>query len=253
MLCAASLLSGTTTLDVTTPGETPWVDMTLAWLSRLGVRISCEQHRRYVIHGGQWQAFQYTVPGDWSSAAFPIAAALVTQSTLRLAQLDANDTQGDKALVDVLMRMGARIQWRDEVLEVLPTRQLQGITVDINHMIDSVAILAVLGCFACGETRLLGAANARLKESDRLSAMYTELSKMGADMTVTDDGLHIRQASLQGATVNAQADHRVALSLAVAGLACASPTVIEGAECIHKTYGDFPDAMCRLGGDVTWR
>ena len=120
----------------------------------------------------------------------------------------------------------------------------------MNHIIDAVTILAVLGCYAEGKVVLTHAEIARYKESDRLSAITKSLKKMGANIEEAPDGLVIYQSNLNGAVIDSQADHRIALSIATAGLGAAGETVIENIECIDKSYPDFISSMRNLGAEL---
>jgi 5-enolpyruvylshikimate-3-phosphate synthase len=124
---------------------------------------------------------------------------------------------------------------------------LRGCVIDINPIIDAITILAVVGCFAEGETRLVNGAIARYKECDRIFCIASELKKMGANITALEDGLIIRPSKLHGAHVKSYHDHRMALSLAIAGLAAEETTYIEEFECMHKSYPSFIQDMIQIG------
>lgn len=135
-------------------------------------------------------------------------------------------------------------------LHVRPSPDLVGKTLDVNQYIDALPILAVIACFAQGETILSGAAIARKKESDRISAITQGLQAMGADVVALDDGLKIRPATLRGAVVSSFSDHRIAMALSIAGLAATGETVVENTACVAKSYPDFLYAMQSLGADM---
>ena len=253
LLIAASFLQGTTHLEVTEPGEKPWIDLTLSWLKKLGGSIVHQNYERYTIIGPMsYPGFTFTVPGDFSSAAFPLVAALITRSTLTLNHMDLDDMQGDKKIVEVLQKMGAQITYNSlqKTLTVIPSTQLQGITIDANQMIDAVPILAVLGCFAQGKTTLTNASIARCKESDRLSAITRELRKMGAQIEEKDDGLIITPTLLQGASMCSHCDHRIAMALSVASLGARGRSQIEGVDCIAKSYPHFATHFRGIGAQM---
>lgn len=251
MLIATSFLPGATTLEVTHPGEKPWIDMTLHWLKKCGIAITHQNYSRYSIPGSaRIEGFSTAIPGDFSSAAFPMAAALITGSELTLTNLDMTDCQGDKKLIDILQQMGAKIDVdRDSV--TIRQGNLRGMKIDVNDCIDATPILSVLGCFAEGVTEITGASIARHKESDRLRAMTLELKKMGAQIEERPDGLRIAHSPLRGAKVDDWRDHRVAMSLAIAGLGAEGETLIDGAECIAKTYPTFTQDFQAIGADIS--
>jgi 3-phosphoshikimate 1-carboxyvinyltransferase len=182
------------------------------------------------------------VPGDFSSAAFPIAAALITNSTLTIGNIDFRDCQGDKELISVFQQMGASItiDVDNSTLQVKNHfSPLKGILIDINSMIDALPILAVVACFAESETVIRNAAIARHKECNRLSSIAIELHKMGASISETEDGLIIRPSRLVGTTVFSHNDHRIAMALTCAALGATGQTTILDVHCISKTFPSF--------------
>lgn len=253
LLIAAAFAPEPTVIHVSNPGEKPWIDVTLDWLQRLGIAYQRQGYTQYTVAGNtQYAGFDYSVPGDFSSCAFPLVAALITGSDLVLHNMDMQDIQGDKALIQTLQDMGADIviDPGSRSLHVKPSTGLVGKHIDVNHYIDAVPILAVLACFVQGETVLTGAAIARKKESDRLSAITQALQAMGASIEELPDGLKISPAPLIGASVSSFSDHRIAMALAVAGLAASGQTVIDNTACIAKTYPNFLTEMQQLGADM---
>lgn len=252
MLMLGACLPGSTEIEVDNPGEKPWIDMTLHWLDSLGVQYEHRDYAWYRVNGrGIWPGFDYTVPGDWSSAAFPLAAALVTNSEVTLRNMDINDPQGDKAVLEMFRCMGANIEV-DEAAKTVAVRRhngLNGIEVDVNTAIDAVPILATVACFAKSPTTISGAAIARQKESDRIAAISTELGKMGAKIKEFPDGLTVYPAELHGAETESRHDHRIAMSLAVAGLTCGG-TIINDTACVAKSFPGFAQAMQGIGAKI---
>ncbi|MBV8801942.1 MAG: 3-phosphoshikimate 1-carboxyvinyltransferase, partial [Gammaproteobacteria bacterium] len=178
LLIASAFAKNQTVIYVKNPGEKPWIDVTLSWFKRLGIPFQQYDYTQYVVPGNaSYSGFEYTVPGDFSSCAFPLVAALITRSEITLTNLDINDIQGDKILIDILKQMGALIEIdsANYAVHVKPSHSLTGKNINVNNCIDAIPILAVLGCFAQDETILTGATIARKKESDRLSAITQEL------------------------------------------------------------------------------
>jgi 3-phosphoshikimate 1-carboxyvinyltransferase len=255
ILMLAAFLPGVTSIEVTNPGEQPWIDLTLYWLAKMGVRYTNSNYTRYTVQGhaaSEFAPFAYTVPGDWSSAAFPIAAALVTNSSIQLENMDIRDPQGDKAVLEMFRSMGAEILIDEQGKSVLVQKHsgLRGITVNVNAAIDALPILAVTACFARSSTTITGARIARYKESDRLAAISAELGKMGAKIEEFEDGLRIHPARLRGTLVDSRHDHRIAMSLAVAGLAAGGVTITDTA-CVAKSFPGFAEAMRGIGAAIT--
>jgi len=251
LLIAAALGDAPTELVVRRPGEKPWVGVTLDWLSRCGVDYSNENYELYRIRGrSRWEGFETRIPLDWSAALYPIAAAVLTEdSEVRLPGMDFADSQGDKAVVDVLREMGADITIEDDVVTARSSA-LTGRTVDCNDFIDQFMLLAVVGACAEGETVLTNAEVCRHKECDRIAEMHKALTAMGASVQERPDGLVIRKSALRGAELDSRADHRMVMTLAVAALVASGQTSITNVECVKKTFPDFVGQMQSLGCDM---
>ncbi len=236
-------------LHVTKPGETPWINLTLSWFDRLGIQYENKNFEHYKMKGkSQLKEFEYIVPGDFSSAAFPIAAALVTHSEVTLHNIDMKDVQGDKAIIPALESMGAQFESHGSKLHVKKTQTLKGTRIDVNDFVDALPILAVIGCFASGKTEIVNAAIAREKESDRIHCIATELKKMGADIEEKPDGLIIRPARLHGShELQSHHDHRLAMALSVAALGAHGDSIIHGVDCVAKSYPTFFQDLFHLG------
>lgn len=251
LLIAASFAKGSSEIHVTNPGEKPWIDLTLSWFDFLKLPYENHGYTHYKIPGGaSLSGFQYTVPGDFSSLAFPVAAALVTQSEISIENVAMEDVQGDKKVLDFLKEMGAQIELEGRTLHIKKRGPLQGKTFDMNDTIDAFPILAVIGCFASGETVLTNGAMARKKECDRIHSIATELKKMGADIEEKEEGLVIRSSKLKGATLETYYDHRMVMSLTVAALGAEGESVILKTECASKTYPNFKEHMKALGANI---
>jgi 3-phosphoshikimate 1-carboxyvinyltransferase len=222
-------------LKVQNPGEKPWIDLTLSWLKRLNVPYVNDNYRSYKVSGGKGiDAFEYKVPGDFSSASFFKLATLITDSQIELENLDTNDVQGDKAVLDVLDAMSSEGPMR----------------IDVNPFIDALPVLAVAACFRKGATTLFNGAIARKKESDRIAAMAQELRKMGAILEEREDGLYIEPSSLKGAKLHSHSDHRIAMALSIAALGATGPSEISEVECTAKSYPNFFQELKKLGGKI---
>jgi 3-phosphoshikimate 1-carboxyvinyltransferase len=253
LLIAAPCARGDTVIRVPLLNEKPYVAMTLGWLDRMGIRYDNSNYEAFSIPGGQkFPHFREQIAADFSSATFFLVAAAVTGSELVLKGLDWNDTQGDKEVVTLLRKMGASVSIGEREIRIRGGK-LKGGAFDLNAMPDSLPALSVAACFAEGETRLVNVPQARLKETDRIRVMHDELSKMGALVEELPDGLVIRRSGLRGCRVNGHHDHRVAMALAVAGLAADGETIIETAESVSVTFPNFSDLMLSAGADITQR
>ena len=252
ILLAAPLGRGDTELTLTLLNEKPYVDVTLGWLDRLGISYQNDQFRQFKIPGGQRiKAFECDIPADFSSATFFLCAGALAGRDVQLLGLDFDDTQGDKAVVEYLRAMGAEISIdKQQRIVTVNSAPLSGVELDINATPDALPALAVVGCFAAGTTRLVNVPQARLKETDRISVMTSELKKLGADIKELSDGLEIKQSPLTGGTVGSHDDHRVVMALAAAGLVADEPVTIQGAQAAAVTFPDFVKLMEDLGADI---
>lgn len=253
LLFALPLLRCDSKIILTSPLESKgYVDMSIDTLSKFGIRINPIQNG-WEIPGNQ----QYRTPGhiiargDWSNAAFWICAgALCPGSQITVTGTDPHSFQGDKAVCDVLKQMGAKLTITETGVTVQHS-QLSGTVIDASQIPDIIPILSVAAAGARGETKIIHASRLRIKESDRLHAMYDCLSKIGAEVTELEDGLIIRgKPSLTGGRVSSFGDHRIAMSMAVASLVCKQPVEIEQPLCVSKSYPDFYRAFQSLGGIV---
>ncbi len=252
LLLACPLADGDTIVEVPLLYEAAYVKMTLDWLKMQNVKIEYTSDlQKFHIFGGQrYQPFRRRIPGDFSSATFFLAAGALPGNQVLCQGLDIEDTQGDKAVVDYLRQFGADVRVSEAGIEVKALR-LQGLELDLNDTPDALPALAVLACFADGETRLVNVPQARIKETDRIAVMAEELMKMGADIEELEDGLRIRRSRLRGARVAGHGDHRVVMALALAGMAADGTTEIAGAESASITFPDFHKLMQRLGGKLS--
>jgi 3-phosphoshikimate 1-carboxyvinyltransferase len=240
LLLGCPLAKGDTEIEVLELNEKPYVTITLDWLERQNIKIKYDADlTRFSIPGNQkYKAFTREIPGDFSSATFFLCLAAITGARLRLEGLDMSDAQGDKAVISMLQKMGAEVTVKGAAIEIVG-KKLCGATLDLNATPDALPALAVTACFADGTTELVNVPQARLKETDRISVMFQELSKMGARIKENADGLVIEGSPLQGAHVSGHADHRVVMALAVAGLASNGKTVIDTAEAVSITFPTF--------------
>ncbi|HHY39962.1 MAG TPA: 3-phosphoshikimate 1-carboxyvinyltransferase [Syntrophaceticus sp.] len=200
------------------------------------------------------------VPGDISSAAFiMVAAVLVPGSQVLIRDVGINPTR--TGIIDVLKMMGADIEvidqrsWNGEPVAdlMIGSAQLKGVEIKnplLPRVLDEIPVLAVAAAAAEGETVISDAAELRVKETDRLKAVASELRKMNVEIKEKPDGLIIGGSQLKGARVKSWGDHRMAMALAVAGLIADGETVIEDAACIDISFPDFPDVMRALGAGI---
>ncbi|MDR2792463.1 MAG: 3-phosphoshikimate 1-carboxyvinyltransferase [Treponema sp.] len=247
-LAPAGCITG---IDAPLLNEKPYIDMTLSYLDAQGVPYKkAADFSHFRIPGGAvYKPMNGTVPADFSSAAFPAAAALTGRGSVTLVGLDPHDSQGDKVFFDMITRMGASVVWSGsssggwEVTVSGNEAKLIAGDFDLNAAPDLLPVMAVIAAFAEGETRLTNVAHARIKETDRIAVMARELGKLGIRCEEKPDGLVIRGGMPSGApfggNVDGHGDHRIVMALAAAGLGTAGDLEIRGAEAADVTYPGF--------------
>ncbi len=247
LLISTPLVEGDTEIEVQNLHERPYVEMTLAWLKEQSISWEQEGWEVFRVPGRQrYRSFEKRIPGDFSSATFPLCAGVITSSRILLRGLDMNDTQGDKEVFTMLTSMGACIN-REQDGILVASSDLMGGELDLNSTPDALPALAVVGCCAKGETVLKNVAQARIKETDRIRVMASELAKMGARIEEREDGLIIKESQLRGAHVQGYHDHRVVMALSLAGMVAEGETVVDTAESVAITFPGYVEKMKQLG------
>jgi 3-phosphoshikimate 1-carboxyvinyltransferase len=248
ILISAPLLEHDTEIMLTRLNEVPYVEMTLWWLDSQNIVYSNNDFKHFSIKGRQqYRPFSISISGDFSSATFFAVQAAISGEEFILENLDMTDPQGDKLVLAILESMGAKVDIRKNEVSIRGN-SLTGREIDMNPIPDALPAMAVAGCFAEGETRLVNVPQARLKETDRIHVMCKELSRMGADIKELEDGLVIRQSKLKGCRVDGHYDHRIVMALAIAGLNSEGDTMIDAAEAVNVTFPEFVDLMKSCGG-----
>ncbi len=225
----------------------PYVKMTLEVMKAFGVEVVREGFERFLLDGAQrYVARRYAIEPDASAASYFFAAAAITGGRVTVEGLSQHSLQGDVAFCDCLAQMGCNVDYEEQAITVRSGR-LRGVEVDMNAISDTVQTLAAVALFAEGPTTMTHVGHIRHKETDRLAALAAELRKLGAEVDERPDGLTIHPRPLRGAAIDTYDDHRMAMSLALAGLRV--PGVqIRNPECTEKTYPDFFDDLRRVAG-----
>jgi 3-phosphoshikimate 1-carboxyvinyltransferase len=220
----------------------PYVAMTLSVMDAFGISVECTADFSYFsVPQGCYRAREYQIEGDASNASYFWAAAAVTGGRVTVTNVPVPSLQGDAMLVPLLGRMGCEVSRTGNGITLQGTKRLEGIRVDMGDMPDVVPTLAVVAAFAHGRTVIENIAHLRIKECDRLSAVVAELTKLGVKVEEQEATMIIHGEGgmgLHGAVIETYEDHRMAMSLAVAGLRI--PGVqITGEECVAKSFPDF--------------
>ncbi|MEM2352161.1 MAG: 3-phosphoshikimate 1-carboxyvinyltransferase [Thermoproteota archaeon] len=253
LLFAVPMAQNDTYIYLSTPLESkPYVDITMDILLKHGVRVSFSGDIFYVPRGQEYKPYNHFIEGDYSSAAFPLAAAAITKSNIRVENLLKDSLQGDRIIVDILRSMGVIVSVGPDYVEVKGIDgHLRPINVDLRDSPDLVPVCAALACFAEGKSVISGARRLRFKESDRIETLLSELTKMGASIRVQEDSLAIYGSGrLHSAEIDPHMDHRIAMACTVAALGADGETIIRDIECINKSYPGFIMDMRLLGADM---
>ena len=250
LLFAGPLMKDGLGLELTSPLESRhYVTLTIETMKQHGIKVQSNKKMSHfeILPSQRYCPAVHRISGDYSSAAFALSAAAITNSKVLVRNLTRTKAEPDAVLVEILSQMGAEATIVEDGVLVYGGR-LKATDINLRDSPDLGPVTAVLGCYAEGETRISGAARLRYKESDRLAAITSELSSLGASIIETEDGLILRgPSSLSGGIVRSHGDHRIAMALSVAALGANGNVVIEGAECVSKSYPNFFDDLRSLG------
>ncbi|EAO8747286.1 TPA: 3-phosphoshikimate 1-carboxyvinyltransferase [Salmonella enterica subsp. enterica serovar Senftenberg] len=225
----------------------PYIDITLNLMKTFGVEIANHHYQQFVVKGGQkyHSPGRYLVEGDASSASYFLAAGAIKGGTVKVTGIGRKSMQGDIRFADVLEKMGATITWGDDFIAC--TRgELHAIDMDMNHIPDAAMTIATTALFAKGTTTLRNIYNWRVKETDRLFAMATELRKVGAEVEEGHDYIRITPpAKLQHADIGTYNDHRMAMCFSLVALSDTPVTILDP-KCTAKTFPDYFEQLARM-------
>jgi len=250
LLLCTPLGSQDTNIDVTLLNEPGYVQMTLDWLDKQGIKYENRQMRSFKIKGNQsYTGFETAIPADFSSATFFLCAAALVADEVTLSGLDFSDSQPDKIVVDYLRQMGANIKIGPSSITVKAV-PLKGAEIDMNKTPDALPAMAVVAAFAEGTTKLSNVAQARAKETDRIKCMAQELRKMGISVEQLPDGLIIKGGLASPAQLHGRHDHRIVMALSLAGLAIDGQSTIDTAEAMNVTFPNYVKLMKSIGANM---
>lgn len=225
----------------------PYIDITLNLMKTFGVEITNHHYQQFAVKGGQQyhSPGRYLVEGDASSASYFLAAGAIKGGTVKVTGIGRKSMQGDIRFADVLEKMGATITWGDDFIAC--TRgELHAIDMDMNHIPDAAMTIATTALFAKGTTTLRNIYNWRVKETDRLFAMATELRKVGAEVEEGHDYIRITPpAKLHHADIGTYNDHRMAMCFSLVALSDTPVTILDP-KCTAKTFPDYFEQLARM-------
>jgi 3-phosphoshikimate 1-carboxyvinyltransferase len=248
LLIAAPYAKESVTIHVTGELQSkPFVDMTLKLMQDFGVSVERDGYASFTIHPQVYKARDYLIEGDAMAAGYFWAAAAITGGRVNVTNVGKGSVQGDKRLANVLEQMGCKVTWTETTCDVVGTQNLKGGTFDLNDMPDQAQTLAVVGLFASSPVRIENVWNMRIKETDRLAALNTELTKFGAKIEEGKDYIvvHPLRNYPDAVDVATYGDHRMAMAFALAGLKIPNVT-IQDPSCVAKTFPEFFDVLSML-------
>lgn len=224
-----------------------YVDMTLHVMRHFGIEVQNSDYSRYQVRARQrYSAREFSVEPDASGASYFLAAAAIAGGDVFINGLRRGSKQGDARFIPALGEMGCTVVEEAGGVRMRRGEKLRGLDIDMNSMPDVVPTLAVVALFAVGDTHIRNVAQLKYKESDRLQALATELRKLGAEVSLRDDGLDIHPVPLHGAQLDTYEDHRLAMAFSLIGLRVPG-VIIENPECVKKSFPGFWDEFEKLG------
>ncbi|HOV69335.1 MAG TPA: 3-phosphoshikimate 1-carboxyvinyltransferase [Clostridia bacterium] len=247
MLMALPLAGGGEIRLTSALESAPYVDMTLQMMRRFGVR--CEARgQSFIVEGGQYKGAIAAIEGDYSQAAFWLAAGAIS-GDVTVENLSSSSLQGDRRIVELLRGFGANVSQSREAVTAKQSA-LTGMDIDARDIPDLVPVLAVLGAYASGKTRIYNIERLQLKESDRKAAVYNMIKSMGGEIELAPESIIIKGSGLSGGEIDTENDHRIAMAGAIAALGAKNGAIIKDYRCVDKSYPDFYRDFIRLGGVI---
>ena len=248
LLMALPLVDGDSEIEITSKLESSkYVDITIDVMKKFGIHID-KTFNGFLIRGVQkYKSTQYTIEGDWSQAAFFMAAGALGGNII-IKNLNKHSSQGDKQMFELLSRFGADIFWNNDKLEIRAS-ELKGINIDAFDFPDIVPILSVVAANSKGVTNITNCERLKFKECDRLEAIYRQLTILGVDIKKLDSGLIIKgKGEWNGGTVWSHNDHRMVMALSIMAINLPGNLKITNAESVKKSYPHFFDDYNLIGG-----
>jgi len=226
----------------------PYVDMTLAIMRDFGLEIERHGYSKFVIHPATYSSLTaYTIESDASAASYFFSTPAICGGEVRVENISSHSKQGDIAFLEVLKQMGCHVVEGDDFMEVAGTPELNGIDIDMRDIPDTAQTLAAIAPFASSPTRIRGIASARLKETDRIHAVCTELARLGVRVEEHDDGMTIFPCDhFSSVSIETYNDHRMAMAFSLIGLRVEG-VFIQNPACVSKTFPNYFDELESLG------
>ncbi len=256
LLLAAPYVGEEVNIICDNPVELPYIDMTLEYMGKAGVNVERTGYNNFVVAPAAYADPLFTIPADWSSAAFPMICGLLPGSSVSVEGLDFYDQQGDKKIVEFFEAFGAHIEKNEAegILTVFGDRSLQGTYIDMKDTPDAFPALAVAASFATGDTVFANVSGIRLKETDRVLVMQENLQAMGVSCETDENTMTVHGTGrLRGAELSSYGDHRIAMALSAAGMFASEITTIEDADRVSVSFPGFFEMLKKLGASVRFQ
>jgi 3-phosphoshikimate 1-carboxyvinyltransferase len=215
-----------------------YADITIDVMKQFGIEVINNNYESFKVPKKDYNAQEYYIESDASGVSYFLAAVAINGGEIKINNINPNSAQGDIHFIDILEKMGCEIEKGTDYLKLKSSGNLVGVEVNMNDMPDTAQTLAIVAIFAKGDTKITGIANLKVKETDRIDAMQTELAKCGIKVETGDDYMLIHSATPNCAIIKTYDDHRMAMSFAVLG-AKISGIKIENPDCVSKSFPEF--------------
>ena len=246
LLMAGAYMENGLEIKSITDHKQPYLEMTAKVMKEFDVDVNINKNN-YIVKNQSYQAKEYIVEPDASTASYFFAYAVVTGSTIKVKNLNTNSKQGDINFLKALEKMGIKVVYENDGITVIGADKPKGITINMRNFSDTFMTLSAIACFADGDTYISGLKHTRGQESDRISAMEEGLKKLGVYVETTEDSILISpsRSNIKSGEVKSHNDHRIAMSLALLGLKYEN-IIISGSEAVNKTCPDYFERMANL-------
>ncbi len=249
LLMALPLAKSNSVLSVSNLKSKPYIDLTIEILNKFGIEVSHNNYKKFNISANQeFKPINVVAEGDWSGAAFLVVAAAIAGSVM-IKDIDLNSAQGDKAIVEVVEKAGAKVERLDNSL-LISKKELNAFEYDATDSPDLFPPLVALAVYCKGKSVIYGVNRLTHKESNRALTLKTEFEKIGAKITLDGDKMLVEGGKITGAHVSSHHDHRIAMALAVTGLQADGEMIIEGSEAVGKSWPEFFEDLADIGAMV---
>ena len=232
---------------ITELNSKPYVDMTLSIMDDFGVSVERDSYQYFKVSPDRYSPLStYLIESDASAASYFFAAPAICGGTVCVENISRKSVQGDIAFLDVLKQMGCSVTEKNNAIEVMGPKELQGVDVDMRDMSDMAQTLAAIAPFASSSTHIRGIASTRVKETDRVSAVCTELARLGMKVDEHEDGITVHPCDeIRPASIHTYNDHRMAMAFSLIGLRVSGIT-IENPSCVSKTFPSYFEVLDTL-------